>query len=513
VGRLSGLQFVRKLNLSGDQGVGYLFTRGDTSVLTAWTRSDVPALALTIKTPKSDSIVEVWDIWGDKVDVTAVNGVAHVGLSPWTQYIEIPGGAGAIAVEAPLTEGTTGMRLARGMDNRVSLNIPDRKQFPAQARMRLIAPDGWKVTPAGEAVFSVRPGDDYPLNQQYPVRIEAADGEKVYAVQPLDVELSEPLEMSVGLDWSGTTPALSVKIANRGSVLSGTLKVINQLTKGLRPERLSKALKIAGGRSMEVTLPLDCYGQRPDAYPVTVTLENDKGVLAGAERYVTAMGVTKAKNPHPADGALVSPTWQGVAPQVMDSRIWLDGNEFANTMGFFYRAEQNDGTWTGPEMFSVKLYQQWDDDNYYLRAVVKDRQHLNPYIGAGIWSGDALQLRFRKVTADGKNPQTFYSVALNGRNEAEVWRHAGNELCPATGDIPGIKRAIVRHETEQTTVYDLVFPKAEIAPVSLKAGATVQVSIVVLNRINEMGLDPMVMRWGRSIYCPGGEDVEVTLVP
>ena len=157
---------------------------------------------------------------------------------------------------------------------------------------------------------------------------------------------------------------------------------------------------------------------------------------------------------------------------------------------------------SGPDDHQARIWLGYDRDNLYFAAEVNDDIHRQNGITGLSWRGDGIQF-FLDPLADsacgviGENDDYRFTLCLpNGKPEAIVTRDrtASFELSAlrGTGETPEseIARSVVR--TNGRTLYEIQFPKEQIAPLAPAPGVPCRFSLIIND--NDQAMDGNEMK-------------------
>lgn len=144
----------------------------------------------------------------------------------------------------------------------------------------------------------------------------------------------------------------------------------------------------------------------------------------------------------------------------------IDKNEWdMSTVMYADSAEQivKLADWTGPDDLSGKSAVMWDEDNFYMTAIVKDDYHVNNQPPNSNWNGDNMQFGIfygeEEFIALGQGGTSFHeiSMALSSlTNDVSVWRYSSQDNCYPAGEFTDAECVIKRNGRE--TVYEFKVP-------------------------------------------------------
>lgn len=282
------------------------------------------------------------------------------------------------------------------------------------------------------------------------VVITVKDGEKVVCENKL-VLYSEDLmttSLSVSLDdikdsnkWSG---AIKIKNHSATKTLTGTADFTTDDFFGdVKPMNIGI---IPPGMTGLVEFSLPNVTRKGQYYPkYTVNLKDGASYdfMDSAEFTLAKYAYTKPK----IDGIIEDNEWS------MDTAMYADSEEQIST-GL--------KDWT-PEDISGKSAVMWDEENYYMCAVITDDKHVNNRPAAENWNGDNMQFGIfygeGGFVAIGQANTTFHEISMalsSETDEVTLYRFLSQDDSYPAGEIKDAKCAIKR--VGNKTYYEFSMP-------------------------------------------------------
>ena len=117
------------------------------------------------------------------------------------------------------------------------------------------------------------------------------------------------------------------------------------------------------------------------------------------------------------------------------------------------------GSYTGKDDLSADVFFEWDEDNFYMFAKVKDDVFMQEQTGDGIWLGDSIQIGITYAGAQKPNVQGFTEIGLGLTPDGEYLARYTNEV-GATGQNKDSELKITQED--DYTNYELKMPWKEL---------------------------------------------------
>lgn len=225
---------------------------------------------------------------------------------------------------------------------------------------------------------------------------------------------------------------------------------------------------MSAGEMRNVSVPMPKINSIDELWKFSGNVELSTGEIIPIEIDETITGAQRARKKPTIDGVISDNEWDV-------GFLKLDINKESQVFG------PNKKTWSGPDDASMNVYLKYDDDNFYIAAIVKDDifRQVNPV--DKMWNGDSLQVLIgfnKQITG------TQYGIGLADGNKPAVFRNmqeenfGGWEGKDATGEFRDGEVAIGRNGVY--TVYEASFPwdKIKLDPVKVMSGQTIYFSVL-----------------------------------
>lgn len=193
---------------------------------------------------------------------------------------------------------------------------------------------------------------------------------------------------------------------------------------------------------------------RKEAYTLNAIAKLDNGDSVQISERVDFAVATYADNKPTIDGVVDKNEWR------MGSALAFNKKDQAYSLDGF--------TWNGKDDLSGKVCIEYDEDNFYMAAVVTDDIHFQDKTDDKIWQGDSIQFGVGYQRANGnKNSIAYTEVGMALTPEGEViCNYAVEDVSIKVGQLnleeEGIECKIVRKDN--ITTYELKMPWKCLVP-------------------------------------------------
>ncbi len=202
-----------------------------------------------------------------------------------------------------------------------------------------------------------------------------------------------------------------------------------------------------GSRTFYLNLPEMTLKRTVD---IAIKTSLDSGYV---EEYTGTIDFTSAKY------AETKPTIDGIISENEWNGIWVVSDRLED-----FENLTSGEAWSGPEDLSLKAKFGWDEDNFYMLAVVKDDVHYNNEAVGNQWVGDGIQYGFEDINDKGGNLTSAFTESgialINGKPETYRWSTLYGEL--KAGEYDNYEAVINRNEETKETIYEMAIPWDEI---------------------------------------------------
>ncbi|WP_409342640.1 sugar-binding protein [Paenibacillus sp. MBLB4367] len=133
--------------------------------------------------------------------------------------------------------------------------------------------------------------------------------------------------------------------------------------------------------------------------------------------------------------------------------------------------------YSGPADLDGSVWLNWDRDNFYLTATIKDDVHFAPASGEEIWKNDSIQ--FAAIAGIPGENLGWYEYGLSQTPQGpQIYRwmtpDSANKGIVTNGSLQ-----IARDEEQKLTVYELALPWSELAPIKPAKDGVIGFSLLV----------------------------------
>ena len=475
---IDGATFVQSIRRSNDV-VEYYFSKDKTNIAVVW-RDGLPANhSILIGTSKP---VELIDIVGRRETLTPSGNRITFAVSRLPVFLI---GVPELSREAPnlVTPELPVFNLFVGEPAPISLNVADVLDQPIEGRLRLRAPESWKIEPA-ERFFDLAPTNRQVLqyNALAPVDFEARfqklTAETVVSKETLG-EMSTPVLTKVLHPLSLRLQPLAGRIA------AGTKLVLRIRNQTRRADMGTISARTSDGWTLATTEveypPVEPFKEEQ----VVLTVKDVKPGLRAEDMYITLSaagltGKTTVQRKLPLDFAVCTRT---TLPVKVDGDLAEWQNALPMHLGSLEQASRgvHPLDWRGPEDLSVVLYTMWDDDNLYVAAKARDDILSCEVSGDDIWQGDSFQFALdtgneRGDWLDNNDYEFLMGLTRGGPYHWVAYAPEGKRR----RDNPAVKLAI-RRADPQNLLYEIAVPFAELAPFKPKPGTIIGFSALYVD--------------------------------
>ena len=183
--------------------------------------------------------------------------------------------------------------------------------------------------------------------------------------------------------------------------------------------------------------------------PITVEIDCDNGDVITKDASLDFTSAAYAKTPPKIDGVLEQGEWNSV---------WVGADQKKDVMQIT--------DWRGANDLSFGGAMQWDEDNFYLAAVVTDDYHCVTYTPSGaknMWRGDSIQFGIddhAEVNSADKVRFTEISIAQVPDEGDIVYRSKAAYELPVNLNVDNAQLVVKR--MDGYTVYELAIPWDEL---------------------------------------------------
>lgn len=303
-----------------------------------------------------------------------------------------------------------------------------------------------------KAQVKLQTSNEYLGTQKFKITFKDEDGNIYYMAEQI-VETVEPLGISItaeqAVENSDTHWRAKVVVENRTNklTLGGTITV----TEPIEVAEISKARSFKNLKPGDKITFLYNFPERITKKPIDLKLkaELDMGYISETKQLLD-FGICMYTDKKPTiDGNVDVGEWQG---------SWIGADEKKDV-----RENKN---WAGPADLSFSSTTMWDEENFYLLAIVTDDIHCvryDPPMASYMWRGDMVQFGLddrEVVNIVEKTKFTDIGLANVSGEGDTVWRYNALYDLPVGLKVENAQLAVKRYDTY--TVYELAMPWSEI---------------------------------------------------
>ncbi len=383
----------------GNSSWGYVFERPESLVLALW---DYGSESRTVTIPVGVEQVQAFDWMGRETLLAAPEGMLTLQLGPEPVYIKGVSEQlwGSKSVKAIRPQATS-MTVFAGSEIEISGTVtnPQNEMFDG---ILLLSADAANGIVAQQAEMKLKPGQSadfrfrIPLSSgtalgELPLKLLLVQNRKTIAVASVRLDVTAPIGIKdaiVAME-NGTEGIRLIVQERQGEERDGILTVRLEKVPGSQAE---KPFHLKKQQENSVFLPLNINDADPfKVYPLQVEAKLRTGYVIDYSKNVNFLFAAKLE-----ENISVNNRTDVIMAQ---SANLLQGREYV------VRAETE---YEGMKDSAAKLWFAWDQNAFYLRALVQDDVHLQAYSGDGIWKQDCIQMA---VDID---HGTTFSVTGNG---------------------------------------------------------------------------------------------------
>lgn len=461
--QLTNAQFVEKED-KGTNIQSYKFTRNSSDIRVLWTINTAETVSL-----KTDTALQITDYMGNTSTYSPINGAVNLTLTGEPVYVEgnlqdITSGAdlsmtasnAIIGEEITLTLGVNNtsdtpvsaifdiggteytVEAPAGQNGQKNITLPAIQQLGKYSFIADVSVNG---SPAGKLKTEVTVTESYKYTVT-PHITNADTKEAAVKVEVSNISSLNPLSLTQ-INWSVTTQSGIISVAN-----------------GVAPN--SKGV-------FEIPLGVVEYWK---SYPTTITAQINGKSITLYTGNIDFSPVTK-KTILPEDEI-----------DVTQSGIDITTGTIKITSGY-----------TGVDDLSGNAWINWDDNNFYLTARIKDDVFVSNMQNGDIWQNDSIQFSVASGIPGVSSQWYEYGISKTpAGNQIYRW------LAPdgmAVGRVNNGQLSITRDEENKYTIYKLALPWSELTPIVPENYPIASISIA-LNE-NDSGAREGYIEWGSGI--------------
>ncbi|MFC5531242.1 sugar-binding protein [Cohnella yongneupensis] len=465
---LSGHVYMGDVKVGNEDATALAFGKSGSSdgLLALWSAKGG---TVKLKTGKS---VKQFDLYGNETVLTPVNGEVTVQLSEQPTYVQgalqayirsakprtktaSQGGKPASPANVYLMKSPYykpgNVALTRGFDNTFSVEVYNYTNRSVSGKLQLQGiPSGWfKSSSAKTQTYSVKPYSSKKISfvlkppsdavlGTVQATVKEVGGNKAMAAKKFALDVVPKLAVQADKKAVRLTNTTDNKIAGTLALAepAGWTLQASQTTFTVEPGKtatIAYTLEPKAGTKASGTLALSG----------SVQAEGETIPFSQVLYAVTAAHAAKA----PVIDGKIDAAWQSAAIAAADQ---------ASQVSADYRSN-----WQASDL-SAGVRFMWDASRLYVLAVVKDDKAFQPQSGGGMWQGDSLQLAFdaRNEAGPGYGSQVYeLQIGKPDGADPQIFKGMGfaQSGLMANGQI-----AVVRNETDGTTVYELSIPFSEL---------------------------------------------------
>jgi len=413
----------------------------------AWKKTDgEKAVAFKVN---CDS-VRISDIYGNEIQTKIHNGIFNYVLTEDPIYII-----------GNYTEIDTAEPTFIVSENKITTAIDDEfdifvmKTISADAKIQVKTPMNITILEnrgfdkTGMAKIRIAVGGKERQGDKVEINVTSSDGHTVYLKKYVEIKYIDSIQSQIRAEyfrskrWKG---AITLKNVKRGESISGFLKITKPdfVAKYTPKIRFSNILPLS---SKEITFNIpDTLADVMTTVEGEILLDTGEVYTVGNDIYFTSF-LEMDKKPI-IDGAMTPGEWDLSAP--FDIK--------------YPQQVQKITDWGGVNDISGKVYFQYDKENLYMYAEVKDNVHYAEDEQDRIWFVDSIQFAFCRERTVGAGRTEFSVGMMNGKPAFKREAYMGID----TGVLGWVDKEeygddepelqITRNENKKVTIYEMRMP-------------------------------------------------------
>lgn len=394
--------------------------------------------------------VRISDIYGNEIETKTENGLVNYMLTEEPIYI-IGDYTEIDTAEATCTLSENVVTTA--VDDEVSFYVF--KSFDADAKVTVKTPANITVKEnngfdaSGSAKITLGIGNNTREGDKLEVEVTSPDGGTVYFKNCVEIEYTDSIVSTVTAKyfrskrWKGS---VNLKNTKRNESVSGVLKITKpEFVATNTPEiRFEDIMPLS---RKEITFNI------PDTLADVMTTVEGEIILDTGERYSVGNDIyftsfLEIDNKPTIDGVMTPGEWNLSAPFYLK----------------YPQQVQQIADWGGESDISGKVYFQYDKENLYMYAEIRDDKHYSEDEQNRIWYVDSIQFAFCRERVAGAGRTEFSVGMLNGKPafKREAYMGVDTGVLGWTDkeeygkDEPELQ--ITRNEEKKITVYEMRMP-------------------------------------------------------
>jgi len=454
--KLTGTVPGRKIEADNYTKLAYEFTKKDgTKIAALWTSTNHATLGINLGTNE----IKIYDQFGNYKDVLySDNGCYNFDLADEIIYIEgnfinFEETQSEFSLSDGVISGLTGDMVVFSLEDTNKRNLKVQLDYDSE----IFSFEDEFAFVNGKAVFTAKIKEGIFGRYHVGIKLSDENGKVIYYARPA-VEITDEM-LDIRLDTAQFSKnndrrwVVNVYLKN----ISATKKLYGRvtLTEPIEyAEEVSFSEVLPGEeRLIKINLP-EMVVKRPQQLKMKVVLDNGfERTIAQKLDFTSAKKVQK--NPV-IDGRVDKDEW--------------DSTLLAEDRGNRYTTLISGTKWNGTGDISVRHKVMWDEDNFYMMAMVSDNVHFTSQEDtASMWQDDSIQfgiLENREETLDAAS-LAFTELCISANPAGEkIYRHS-SASGKGTGEVANCELKIGR--TGEYTIYEMRIPWTELLSENHKA--------------------------------------------
>ncbi len=447
--KLTGTKPGRKIELNDDTTLAYEFEKENGEKIAAlWTSVQHSTLGINLGIRE----VKVYDQFGNyKETLCSDDGCFDFDLTDEILYIEgnfssFEEAESDISLSTGVAEGVVGDRISFSLEDAKKRNLKTELDYDAD----IFTFEDYDILHDGKITYKAKLKDGVTGRYHIGVKLLDENGKTVYYARPA-VEITTEM-IQVSMDASQISKnndrrwVVDVDIKNLSATktLSGTVSILEPAE--FQGKRSFSELLPGDTRTVKINLP-EMVVKRPQQMVINVELDN--GVVKELNQKLDFTSAKKVQQKPTIDGKIDKGEW--------NSTLLAEDRESR------YTTLINGTKWGGISDLSVTHRVMWDEDNFYMMAVVKDNVHHTEQTDfSTMWQDDGIQfgiLENKEETLDSAS-LSFTELCISANPTGDkIYRHS-SASGKGVGLVENYELKIGRENG--STIYEMRIPWTEL---------------------------------------------------
>lgn len=448
----------------------YRFVKDQKAVRVIWAMED------TIFNIATNTPIEITDMMGNTELYTPLNGKVILSLTGEPYYVK--GDVGKISVEPAIK--INGQATVVGDAGQFTVSMTNTSKSKLSFTMDVEGKAHLVTIEPGQSIEKVISIEDTREGFRYiPVYLMVGEqkvgklGYELKVDKAKEVKVRPIVEQVEGVEGQ-YDQALYIEVTNFSKLHALQAKEV-EWSVGNQSGRLAWNISIPPMASETIRIPLPTFGFGENYKASVLVKFSDLDVY----RYEGNFGFNPILQRTVNIGGEIEPELEASTPTIDLSK----GKEVLLS-GFSGKIDVRGDIWLN-----------YDQDNLYLTAQIKDEIHSAKTVGVQIWNNDSIQ--FAITSGVPGESSSWYEIGLSDTPDGPQMYRFAAPLGIDKGPITNGKLVVKRDESKKVTVYQMALPWSELSPVLPLRNEVMSFSLLV-NDNNGNGRRGW-MEWGSGI--------------